>query len=266
MNFWRIAGIFLRNFYLISQSWHRALSLFYWTTLELFLWGFITVWLQKIGPPDLKLNFVLFFLGALIFWDLFTRSQQTITVSFLEDVWSRNLMNIFASPITIKEFFLGLLSLSVTQSAIAFSLAIFLAYLLYGLNITAFGIYLLPFIANIFFFGWALGIFTTGLFIRFGPSVDILAWSIPILFQPLSAVFYPLNILPPLLQKVAFILPTSHLFEGMREVLAGRSVPVNELVWTVALNFIYFVLAVLFFYWMLNIARGRGILSRLLAD
>src|SRR3989344_5961150 len=163
MNFWRISGIFLRNLYLIRQSWHRGLSLFYWTTLELFLWGFITVWLQKISSPDLKLNFVLFFLGALIFWDLFTRAQQAVSVSFLEDVWSRNTINIFTSPITIKEFLLGLILLSITQSAIAFGLTILLAYFLYGLTITAFGFYLLPFMANIFLFGWALGIFIVGL-------------------------------------------------------------------------------------------------------
>lgn len=230
------------------------------------MWGFITIWLQEISSPDLKLNFVLFFLGALIFWDLFTRAQQTVTVSFLEDVWSRNIINIFTSPITIKEFFAGLILLSIAQSVIAFCLALILAYFLYGLNITVFGFYLLPFIANIFFFGWALGIFIVGLFIRFGPSIDIFAWSIPALFQPLSAVFYPLNILPTFLQELAFFLPTSHLFEGMREVLSGHTIALNEVIWATVLNLFYLVLAVLFFIWMLSIARKRGILSRFITD
>src|SRR3989344_1228830 len=266
MNFWRISGIFLRNFYLIRQSWHRGLSLFYWTTLELFLWGFITVWLQQISAPDLKLNFVLFFLGALIFWDLFTRVQQTVTVSFLEDVWTRNIMNIFIAPITIREFFLGLMLLSIAQSLVAFFFAFFLAYLLYGLNIAALGFYLLPFIFNIFLFGWALGIFIVGLLVRFGPSIDIFAWSVPVLFQPLSAVFYPLDVLPAFLQKIAFFLPTAHLFEGMRGVLAGHAPPFNEIILTTALNFVYFAIAVLFFAWMLRVARRRGILSRFTTD
>lgn len=266
MNFWRISGIFLRNFYLISQTWHRALSLFYWTTLELFLWGFITIWLQKISTPGVITNIGVFFLGALIFWDLFSRAQQTVTVSFLEDVWSRNLINIFAAPITIREFFAGLISLSIVQSSIAFSLAVVLAYFLYGLNITVLGLYLLPFVANIFFFGWALGLFTTGLFVRFGPSIDIMAWSIPVLLQPLSVVFYPLDILPPFLQKVAFFLPTSHLFEGMRAILGGGVFPMFDIIWAFVLASIYFVLAVVFFYRMLVISRKRGILARFLAE
>jgi len=266
MNPWRILGIFLRNFYLIRQSLHRIFGLFYWTTLDVFLWGFITLWIQKIANPNFKTNLLLFFLGALIFWHLFTRSQQTITISFLEDVWTRNLMNIFATPINTFELFLGLISLSAVQSSISFLLALFLAYFLYGLNITSLGIYLLPFIFNIFFFGWSLGIFTTGLFVRFGPAVDILAWSIPVLFYPFSAVFYPVSILPQFLQKIAFFLPTSHLFEGMRSVLKGEILLVNEIFLTIILNIIYLFISFFFFQRMLSIAKKRGTLVRFIEE
>src|SRR3989344_2264286 len=102
IHYLRVKAIFLRNAYLLKRSWHRVLTIFYWPTLELFLWGFIVLWLKDISSPDFKINLAAMLLGALIFWDLFSRSQQTISVSFLEDVWSRNLINIFASPITIK--------------------------------------------------------------------------------------------------------------------------------------------------------------------
>lgn len=266
MNSSHILGIFLRNIYLMKRSWHRPFSLFYWATLELFLWGFITLWLKGIVPTDGRVNFVLVLLGALIFWDLFSRAQQTITVSFLEDVWSRNVVNIFASPLAILEFIAGLLLLSVVQGIIAFSFIAFLAWALYALHIWELGFFMAPFFLNIFFFGWALGFFTIGLIIRFGPSIEILAWSIPVLFQPLSAVFYPISVLPDILQKIAFFLPTSHLFEGMRAVLLGSSLPIKDVILAALLNAAYIALGILFLYWMLGKARKKGSLSRFTTD
>lgn len=266
MNFLHVKGIFLRNIFLMKRSWHRIFALFYWPTLELFLWGFITLWLKGIAPSDGRVNLVLVLIGALIFWDLFSRAQQTITVSFLEDVWSRNLVNVFVSPLTTRELMAGFLLLSVVQGLIAFGFITFLAWALYALHIWSIGFFIVPFFLNIFLFGWTLGFFTIGLIIRFGPSVEILAWSIPILFQPLSAVFYPISVLPEFLQRIAFFLPTSHLFEGMRRVLTLRVLPWEDIVWATIFNGAYFILGVLFFYWMLRIARKKGLLSRFTTD
>lgn len=266
MNCAHIFGIFLRNIFLMKRSWHRIFSLFYWATLELFLWGFITLWLKGVAPDEGRVNFVLVLLGALIFWDLFSRAQQTIAVSFLEDVWSRNLVNIFVSPLTTREFIVGLLLLSAVQGFIAFGFIAFLAWILYALHIWNLGFFIVPLFLNIFFFGWALGFITIGLIIRFGPSVEILAWSIPILFQPLSAVFYPLSVLPEFLQKIAFFIPTSHLFEGMRAVLSDKVFPAGDVVWATFFNGVYIILGIAFFYWMLRLARKKGLLSRFTTD
>lgn len=142
----------------------------------------------------------------------------------------------------------------------------FISWMLYAFSITQLGLYMVPFLINIFIFGWALGLFTIGLIIRFGPSLDILAWSIPMLFYPLSAVFYPLSVLPVFLQKIAIFIPTLHLFEGMRFVLLQGKLPFSNIVWATALNFAYFILGVLFFYWMIKVARKRGLIGRLVTD
>ncbi len=256
----------MRNAFLFRRSWYRAFSLFYWATLELFLWGFITIWLQRISGSKAGINFVTMLLGALIFWDLFNRAQQTITVSFLEDIWTRNLINIFISPITFREFILGLILLSIFQGILTFSLMVALASLLYAFSITQLGFYLIPFFINVFIFGWALGLVTIGLIIRFGPSLDILAWSIPMLFYPLSAVFYPLSVLPIFLQKLAFLIPTMHLFEGMRLVITQKIISMSDIFWATGLNLVYFALGLLFFYWMVKIARKNGLIGRLVTD
>lgn len=245
---------------------HRIFSLFYWNTLELVFWGFMTLWMKNAWPADSRVNFVVVLLGALIFWDLFSRVQQTITMAFLEDVWSRNLINIFTAPVTFKEFIAGFLLLSIAQGMIAFVFMTLLAWALYALEIWELGFFVVPFFLNILLFGWALGFVTVGLIVRFGPSVEMLAWSIPVLFQPLSAVFYPLSILPDALQKIAFFIPTSHLFEGMRAVLLNGTFPVQESLITFVLNIAYMFFGVAFFYWMLRLARRKGLLSKFTAD
>ncbi|MBI2450551.1 MAG: ABC transporter permease [Candidatus Nealsonbacteria bacterium] len=265
MNYLKIQGIFLRNIFLLKRSWHRIFSIFYWTTLELFLWGFITKWLEGISAGR-TVNFTVILLGALIFWDLFNRAQQSIAVSFMEDVWSRNLINIFIAPISIKELVSGLALISIFQGFLTFATMILLASLLYAFPAFQLGIYLIPFLINIFIFGWTLGLFTIGLIIRFGPSLDILAFSMPMLFYPLSAVFYPLSVLPVFLQKIAILIPTMHLFEGMRFVLANGTISLPHLLWAVSLNLVYFTLGIMFFYWMIRVAKKRGLIGRLVTD
>lgn len=266
MNHLHVLGILLRNFYLLRRSPYRAFSLFYWATVELFLWGFITIWLKSITSPDFKINLVVTLIGALVFWDLFFRVQQAVTVAFLEDVWSRNILNIFVAPVRLWELILGFALLSLLYGAISFSFVALVAFLLYTLEIWTVGWYFIPFVINLFVFGCALGFAILGLTIRFGPSFEILAWSIPVLVQPLSAVFYPVDILPSALERIAFFLPTMHLFEGMRAVLLEETFPSEHLLWATAMNVVYLAIGILFFYWMVRAARRRGSLGRLVTD
>lgn len=266
MNYLHIIGILLRQIYLLRHSLVRIFSLFFWMTIELFLWGFVTLWLKDITVPDAKITVGVSLLGALIFWQIFYRSQQSVALSFLEDIWSRNIINVFASPLTKREFVVSLILVSVIDSILAISLVAFLAWLLYAFHIWSLGFYFLPFFVNVLVFGWTLGFLTIGFLIRFGTSFEILAWSIPALAQPLSAVFYPVSILPEFWQKIAFFLPTTHLFEGMRAVILSHTFPVGNIIAATILNCAYFALSIAFFYIMLRIARKKGALSRMVAE
>lgn len=266
MNYLHIGGTLLHKIYLTRRTWFRLADLFYWTLLSLFLWGLTVVWLNKNVLPSQTVNIVVLLLGALIFWELFWRVQQGVAVPFLEDVWAHNVINVFASPLTLSEFIGGFVLWSIVSGLLNFVLAAFVAWILYALNIFTLGFYLIPFVANIFIFGWALGFITIGLIIRFGPSFEILAWSIPVLFQPLSAVFYPLSTLPVFFQKIAFFLPTMHLFEGMRTVLLENRFPFDHMVWGILLSILFLIFGLFFLYWMIRVARKRGSLSRLVGD
>jgi ABC-2 type transport system permease protein len=266
MNLLHIFGIFYRNAILIRRSVPKLLALFGFITVELFLWGFLTLWVQTIGPSDAKLDFMLLILSAFIFWSIFELSQRSFSVSFLEDVWSRNIINTFAAPVKLSELVMGFALVGVVQTLLAFFYITPIAFLLYALNIWSMGLYIIPFFVNVLVSGWGIGVVAIGLVVRFGPSADILAFFIPFLLLPFSAVYYPVSVFPPLLQEITFILPTRHIFEGMRTAITEGLIPYDSIVWASTLNIIFVVLGFLFLHWMLRLARSRGYLSRLVQD
>src|ERR1700683_4200591 len=101
-----IAAVFLRQYYLMKGSLSRMLPLFAWVAIDMVLWGFITRYLNSITTSGI--NFVPTFLGAVLLWDFFTRVMQGVTMTFFEDVWTRNFLNIFATPLLISEYITGL--------------------------------------------------------------------------------------------------------------------------------------------------------------
>lgn len=255
----RVFAYTTRHLYLYKRSFPRLMEVFYWPLLDLLLWGFVTVYLARNAVP----GFVAFFVGALILWDMLFRSQQGISVSFLEDVWSRNLLNIFVSPMSAVEYVASLIVISIVKLLLTSTVMITLAWVLYSYNIFHFGILLVPFIANLVIMGWAIGIVTTALILRFGQETEVLAWGVALFFQPISAVFYPVSVLPPPLNTIARFTPSAHVFEGMRAVINNGAFPTGELVWAACLNIAYVVFAVAFFAWNFRVVKRKGLLVKI---
>lgn len=221
------------------------MEVFYWPLLDLLVWGFVTVYLSQFRQS--LPGFVTFFIGALILWDILFRSHQGISVSFLEDVWSRNLLNLFASPLGPAEYSLSLMAVSMVKLIITASVMAILAWVFYSFNIFLLGMSLIPFILNLIIMGWTIGIVTTALILRFGQEAEVLAWALGFLFMPVSAVFYPVAVLPPLLQHIARFIPASYVFEGMRAVINTGDFPVKSLLWAFGINAVYILAAGFFF-------------------
>ncbi|MBI5562393.1 MAG: ABC transporter permease [Deltaproteobacteria bacterium] len=261
MNLWRVFAYATRHLYLYKRSLPRLMEVFYWPLLDLLLWGFVTVYLGRLQTP--VPGFVTFFIGALILWDMLFRSQQGISVSFLEDVWSRNLLNIFVSPMTQAEYIASLLVISVVKLILTSTVMITLAFVLYSYNVFHMGLSLIPLIANLIVMGWSIGIITTALILRFGQEAEVLAWGVALLFQPVSAVFYPVSVLPPPLRAVARFTPSAHVFEGMRSVIASGVFPTGEALWAAGLNAAYLSLAIAFFSWNFRVVKKKGLLVKI---
>ncbi|GJL55444.1 MAG: ABC transporter [Nitrospirales bacterium] len=260
MNVGRIGGLLSRHLYLYQRSVARLLEIFYWPFLDLVVWGFITIYLAKQGN-ELH-GAVTFFLGALILWDVLFRAQQGIALSFLEEMWARNLMNLFASPLTVGEYLVATMVMSILKVTAVGSLMMLFALLVYSYDIFAIGMALIPFIFNLLLSGWIIGVLTTSIIMRFGQQAEVLAWGMVFLFQPISCVFYPMEVLPDILQHIAWLVPPSHVFEGMRQVLLSGEFPGAHLIWATGLNTIFLVGMVLWFYHTFNICKERGMLVR----
>jgi len=260
MKLYRILALVNRHLMLYKRSPQRIMEIIYWPMLDLLVWGFITLYLAKYkeGLPE----FVTFFLGALILWDILFRAQQGICISFLEEVWSRNLLNLFVSPLRISEYLASIMMVSMIKVIGAAVFTISMALLLYSFNLFVIGISLIPFIINLVVMGWAVGIFTTGIILRYGQEAEVLAWGLAFLFQPVSAVFYPVSVLPTFLQVIASGIPAAYVFEGMRQVITYHTFPVSELVWATGLNVIYLVGSFFFFRWMFGVVKSKGLLVR----
>ena len=262
---WRpIVAIVLRQFYLMRGSPARLFPLVMWVAVDILLWGFITKFLATVAEPGF--NFVSTLLGAVLLWDFFGRVMLGVTTAFFEDVWSRNFLNIFATPLRISEYVSGLVLTSVLSSSLALVVMIALATAVFGLSVFAYGVMLVPFLLVLFLSGIALGIFGAAVVLRLGPAAEWLIWPIPALLSPFVGVFYPLSTLPVWMHMIAYALAPSYVFEGMRAIIAGATFPATHLLWSTGLAALYILLAAFFFARVYRHAVRTGLLARYSAE
>lgn len=261
MKFYRIRALIIRHLYLYPRSLPRLFDVFFWPVVELFVWGFLSVYLQKLNLQNV--NIVSILLGAIIFWSFIDRSQGAVTVAFLEDVWEKNLLNLFVTPVRIGEFLWSTALLGLVRLIMVGLVLGILSFVLYHFNLFQFGIYTIPFITSLLLFGWTLGIFVTAIVLRFGTSAQVLAFGFVFLIQPFSAVFYPVSALPASIQWVAYLIPSTYVFEGMRMFIATGSLPLTDMMLSYGINFLYMACVLYFFTSMFKKVKVRGLLLKL---
>jgi ABC-2 type transport system permease protein len=264
MRFSHVAAIVLRQFYLMRGSLSRIVPLFAWVAVDIVLWGFIARYLNSFTGGGL--NFVPLFLGAVLLWDFFTRVMQGVTIAFFEDVWARNFLNIFATPLSIWEYLAGLVITTIATSALGLMVMLVLATFVFGLSFFVYGAMLIPFLMILLFSGIDLGIFCCAIVLRLGPASEWFVWPIPALITPFAGVFYPVATLPPWMGFISLLLPPSHVFEGMRAVIAHGAFPVSKLLQGGCLTLFYLLLACLIFRRVYRQAVRTGLIARYSAE
>lgn len=254
----RILALFIRYKTLVLGSFPRILSILWWPSIQIVLWGFFSAFLddQNISPYST----VSVLLTAVILWDILFRGQLGLSITFFEEIWSRNLCHLFITPIKNSEIIIGLIFTSMIRTLIGLIPAIFISIYYFKLDFFSLGFYMISFFFNLIFTGWSIGFVVSGLVLRYGQAYEELAWVFIFLLLPFSCVYYPLSSLPEIMQGFAQVLPTVHIFESMRSVLINKQLFFSDLLIIIVLNFLYLTISIYFFIKMIKIARIKGLL------
>jgi ABC-2 type transport system permease protein len=255
----RIWGMIYRHLALYRGSWPRLLELAYWPVLQMCIWGFTASYLAaRMGSPVAIAAGTL--LGGVLLWEVALRSQMGVAISFLEELWSRNLGHVFVSPLRPWELVAALIGMSMIRVFVGVTPAILLAWVLYAFNLFALGPILILFFINLMVMGWWVSLGVVSLILRHGAGAEALAWSVLFGLTPFSAVFYPVSVLPAWVRPIALALPSTHVFEGMRAALLTGIIRWDHMAWAFGLNALWLIAAVAVFAQQFRQARVRGAL------
>ena len=254
----RVAAMVLRHWYVIKSSWPRIFDLMYWPMVQMLMWGFLQLYVAQHSSFFAQAAGT--FIAAVILWDILFRGQLGFSISFLEELYSRNMGNLMMSPLRSTEFVVALMTMSIIRLAIGTIPVTLLAIAFFGFNLWAMGLALAAFVFNLFLTGWAVALVVAGLLLRNGLGAENLAWGIMFLFLPLTCVYYPVSVLPDWLQIFAWMLPPTYVFEGMRALLVDKVFRIDLMLQAFALNTVVFAGSTVAFLALLKSARRHGTL------
>lgn len=264
INVSRSMAIMLRQFYLLRGSLTRFVPLFIWVGVDMVVWGFISRYLNLI--TDNTHRFVPTLLGAVLLWNFLVRVMHSVSMAFMEDIWSRNFLNLFASPLRVGDYVAGLVASSIFTAAVGLIAMLLLAVGIFGFDVASYGVMIVPFLLILFLFGTALGIVGSALMLRLGPASEWFVWPIPALMVPFAGVYYPIDTLPHWMQGVAHGLPPMYVFESVRAIVAGQGFDAANMATGIVLALLYVALACYVFMRVYRYALSSGLMVRYTAE
>lgn len=258
MSIYRIWGVILRHLYLFKTNITRITDVFYWPAIDILLWGVTFSFLESAGSiPNLTQTI----LSGLVLWTIIYRGQNEISVGLMEEVWNRNLINLYVSPLKFGEWITAVIIMSSIKNSVTFIFSLLLCVFIYGVQILELGVIIIPYIALLLIISWSFGLLVSGLIYLWGSRVEIFAWSIVAIFSPLSAVYYPVSALPQTIQIVSKLLPTTYIFEGMRYTISTGTYDWNGLTIAAVLTLVLFTIAVVFVNFCFSRVLNNGLVK-----
>lgn len=240
----RIYGLSLRHIYPLKRDFDLLSDMIYWPVIDVLIWGITGQWLG--GNSDSS-NIMVSLLTGLILWNVIWRSQSEISRNLIDEIWNNNLVNLFSTPLSLREWVIGVVLLSVAKTVFTISVLSLVILFLYSVNIFGLGFWLIPFFLSAVMTGWWVGFISAGIVIRWGPKVQTVVWTLPGILLPFSVVFFPLANLPEFLRPVSYILPSTYIFESMRTLLNTQTLDPRFIVISFGLNIIYLLFAIIWF-------------------
>lgn len=256
MNSRRIYAFFLRHMYPLKRDFDLLSDMVYWPIIDMFLWGVTSQWLVDSSGVA---NLVAALLTALVLWNVIWRSQAEVSRNLMDEIWNNNLVNLFSTPLKLREWLAGVLILSIVKTSLTLGLLIPVVVLLYSVNLIQLGLWLPVFMLLSTMTGWWVGFIAAGIVLRHGPKVQTVVWTLPGFLLPFSAIYYPVDRLPEWMIPIAKVLPTTYVFESMRSLLNTGAVPVDQILISAGLNLIYLGLCIWFFVRSFEYSRNLGL-------
>jgi len=254
----RIYALVLRHIHIWRSSVMRLIDSIYWPAVQMVMWGFMTQYLMPQASFVAQAAGVL--LSGLLLWEVVVRGNLSLSIAFLEEMWSRNLGHLFVSPIRSWEMATGIIIAALLRTLLGLIPVSLLAWAFFGYAVWSLGTPLIAFFAILQMFSWSIGLAMSGLVMRVGQSAESFAWAAVFILMPVSGVYYPIGILPHWLQVIAHGLPTSYVFEGMRAILAEKTVHWDLLAFAFVLSALYLVVGFQIFQWFFRSSRRAGTL------
>ncbi len=252
----RIYALVLRHLHIWRSSIMRIIDSIYWPEVQMITWGFMTQFLS--GQTSYVGQAFGVLLSGLMLWEVVVRGNLSLSIAFLEEMWSRNLGHLFVSPIRSWELATGIIIVALLRTLLGLIPVSLMAWLFFGYSIYSLGLPLLAFFVVLQMFSWSIGLMMSGLIMRVGQSAETFAWAGVFVMLPLSGVYYPITILPHWLQVIAHAVPTSYVFEGMRMILRDHAVHWDMLGLAAALSVAYLFVGFQVFLWFFRSSRRHG--------
>lgn len=256
MKLHRIKALALRHLYPVVRDFDLISDMAYWPLVDTVLWGVTSQWLSESSG---SLTVVVTVLLGLVLWNIIWRSQAEVSRNLLDEIWNSNLVNIFSTPLTLKEWVTTVLLLSILKTLITMILLVPAVYVLYRVNVFVIGWWLPVFFSLTMMTGWWIGFISAGIVIRYGPKVQTVVWTLPGILLPFSAIFFPLSKLPSVLQPISQLIPSTYVLESMRSLLSGAGVELSMIAMSFGLNILWLGLCIWYFIKSFEYSRNLGL-------
>jgi ABC-2 type transport system permease protein len=260
MKWYRVQAMLIKHAYDFKWNIFRIFDIFWWPAFSLFIWGLFSTYIQ--GSSTNGVNIVSILIGAIILWTFYDRASKDISIVFVDELWNKNFINLFSTPLTVSEYLLGAMIMALGKLIISAIFMLALASIFYSFNLSIVGWYFVPAAIGITIMGWTMSLLVQACIMRWGYTVEVFIWAVATLTQPFSCVFYPLSALPAWMQKIALCLPTTYLFENMRAAIMGKGINVEQVLISYGLNIVYFIIAMVVFYRTFNLAKKQGLIVK----
>jgi ABC-2 type transport system permease protein len=260
INLLRVRAMVRRQAYVQRRAPQRWFDIMVWPLVDTVIWGSIGLFVDQQGGAGR--SGAPYMLSGILLMHVVYQANVSMSCGFMDETWSRNLVNLMVSPLRETEFLLGLVTMSTVRLVVGLGMVAVAAWALYAFNVTSAGWGLIPIVAVLMLVGWTIALFVIALVLRFGSGAEILCWGLLFVVIALSGAFYPVEAMPGLLQPVAHLLPSTHAFEAARRLLDGEPMPWGLIGAAVTGLAVTIPVAAATLWHMLHVFRRRGYITR----